>query len=175
MAAMTSQVPQLPGGRPQNPFIESVRVLGRYVRAQFLIAILLTVLYAVAFAIARVPLWPVVAVIGGLCSFIPRVGGLVPLALAALLIAIVDWNLTHMLIAVGAWALIQVLEAFFITPRLLSRPLGLGALPVFFALLLGSFFFGPVGMLLAVPVLAVGLVFWRYMVSKHYGGNGTKR
>jgi predicted PurR-regulated permease PerM len=163
---MTNPAPRLPGGRASNPFLESVRVLGLYVRAQVLIAALLTVLYAVGFAIARVPLWPLVAVLGGLASFIPRIGALVPLFLAALFILILHWNLTHMLIALAAWTVIQVLEGFFITPRLLSKPLGLGALPVFFALLFGSFFFGPIGMLLAVPVLAVGMVFWRYLASK---------
>jgi predicted PurR-regulated permease PerM len=33
---------------------------------------------------------------------------------------------------------------------------------VFVALLAGSFFFGPIGFLLAVPALAVAGVFWRY-------------
>lgn len=150
----------------QNPFLESVRVLGLYVRAQVLIAVILTVLYAIGFAAARVPLWPVVAVLGGLSSFIPRLGALVPLLLSVLSIAILHWSLRHMLIAVAIWILIQVLEAFLITPRFLSKPLGLGALPVFLALLAGSFFFGPIGMLLAVPVLAVALVFWRYFIRK---------
>lgn len=163
---MTNPAPRLPGGPRQNPFLESVRVLGLYVRAQFLIAGALTLLYALGFAVARVPLWPVIAVLGGLSSFIPRIGALVPLLLAMLSIAIFHWNLKHLLYALAAWTLIQVLEAFFITPRLLSRPLGLGALPVFFALLLGSFFFGPIGLFLAVPVLAIALVFWRYLLSK---------
>jgi predicted PurR-regulated permease PerM len=163
---MTGPAPRLPDGRPQNPFVESVRVLGRYVRAQFLIAGLLAILYAVGFAVAHVPLWPVVAVIGGLSSFIPRFGALVPLILAVLFTLVSHRNFTHMLIALAAWTVIQMLEVFFITPRFLSKPLGVGALPVFFALLLGSFFFGPIGLLLAVPVLAVGMVFWRYLASK---------
>jgi predicted PurR-regulated permease PerM len=164
---MTNPPPQLPGGPRQNPFLASVRVLGLYVRAQFLIAAAMTLLYAIGFAIARVPLWPVIAVLGGLSSFIPRIGALVPLVLSILSLAIFHWSLKHLLYALAAWTLIQVLEAFFITPRLLSKPLGLGALPVFFALLLGGFFFGPIGLFLAVPLLAVALVFWRYLVSKY--------
>jgi predicted PurR-regulated permease PerM len=163
---MTNPPAPVPGRARPNPIRESVRVLGLYVRAQLLIAALLTVLYAIGFGLARVPIWPLVAIIGGLSSFVPRVGSLVPLALAALCIAIGNWNLTHMLIALGVWTLIQVLEGFFITPHFLSRPLGLRALPVFLALLAGSLFFGPIGVLLAVPVLAVGMVFWRYLASK---------
>jgi predicted PurR-regulated permease PerM len=145
-----------------SPIRESMRVLGIYVRAQVLIAIILTVLYAVGFAIARIPFWPLIAVAGGLTSLIPRVGALVPIALVALVNLLGDRNITHLAIAFAAWVLIQILEAFLIAPRLLSKPLGLRPLPVFLALLAGSFLFGPIGFLLAVPVLAVGAVFWRY-------------
>ncbi len=152
--------------QPVNPFRESAFVIGRYLRAQILIALVMTFLYAIAFAIARVPLWPLIAVIGGIATLIPRVGSLIPLALAAAAIAWVDWNLNHFLIALGLWVLIQALEGFFITPRLLSKPLGLRPLPVFLALLAGSFLFGPLGLFLAVPVLAVAAVFYRYFRNR---------
>jgi predicted PurR-regulated permease PerM len=77
-----------------------------------------------------------------------------------MLLADRDW--TDLAIAFGAWLVVQALEGFVLQPVLLSRPLGLRALPVFLALLAGSFFFGPVGFLLAVPVLAVANVFWRH-------------
>jgi putative heme transporter len=145
-----------------NPFRESAFVLGRYVRAQLLIAAILAVLYAIAFGIARVPLWWLIALAGGAANFIPRVGSLVPIGLAALTIAWVDWNLNHFLIAFAGWILIQAIEGFWITPQLLSKPLGLKPLPVFVALIAGSLLFGPIGLFLAVPVLAVAVVFYRY-------------
>lgn len=153
-----------PGPRGvDNPVRESFRVLGLYVRAQLLIALILAALYAIGFAIARVPLWPVIAIIGGFSTLIPRVGGLIPLLLAVIANLLGDRDLTHLAIAFAAWVVIQGLEGFFITPRLLSKPLGLKPLPVFLALLAGSFLFGPIGLLIAVPVLAVAGVFWRYM------------
>jgi len=155
----------LPPGPPRvdNPVRESFRVLGLYIRAQLLIVLILAVLYAVGFAIARVPLWPVIAIIGGLSTLIPRVGSLIPLLLVVIANLLGDRNLTHLAIAFGAWVVIQGLEGFFITPRLLSKPLGLKPLPVFLALLAGSFLFGPVGLLVAVPILAIAGVFWRYL------------
>ena len=152
--------------RLDAPFRESIRILGLYIRAQIFIALILTVLYAIGFAIAHVPWWPVIAIVGGLTSIIPRVGSLVPLGLAALANLLGDRNITHLLIAFLAWVLIQALEGFFITPRLLSKPLGLRPLPVFVALLAGSFLFGPIGLLLAVPVLAIVAVFWRHFTER---------
>ncbi len=148
--------------RIEDPVRESFRVLGLYIRAQFLIAGILAILYGIGFAIAHVPLWPVIAIIGGLSNLIPRVGSLIPLALVVIADLIGDRNWTHFAIAFIAWVIIQALEGFFITPRLLSKPLGLKPLPVFLALLAGGLFFGPIGVLVAVPVLAIALVFWRY-------------
>jgi predicted PurR-regulated permease PerM len=57
---------------------------------------------------------------------------------------------------------ILLFDEFYLTPRLLSKPLGLRPLPVFLALIAGSFFFGPIGFILAVPAVAIAAVFWRY-------------
>ena len=67
-----------------NPFRDSVRVLGLYIRAQIIISVIDTVLYATGFAIAHVPWWPLFALIGGVCSLIPSVGSLIPLVLVGL-------------------------------------------------------------------------------------------
>lgn len=153
---------RLPDPSSGNPFRESLRVLGVYVRAQFLMALIHAGLYAIVFAFAHVPWWPLVAVIGGLTSFIPHFGPLVPLALAALANLLGDRNMEHLLIAFGGWTAIQIFAWLYLTPRLLGRPLGLRPLPVFVALLAASLLFGVVGFFLAVPVLAVANVFWRY-------------
>jgi predicted PurR-regulated permease PerM len=146
----------------REPLTESVRVLGVYVRARILIAGILTILYAVGFAFARVPLWPLIAIAGGLASLIPRVGVLVPLVLVAIADLFGGADLMHWTYAFGVWFVILIFDEFFLTPRLLSKPLGLRPLPVFLVLLAGSFFFGPIGFVLAVPVLAIAAVFWRY-------------
>lgn len=147
---------------PDNPFRQSVRVLGLFIRSQFIIAGVDTVLYAIGFAIAHVPAWPLFALIGGFCSFVPSIGSLIPLALVGVTMLLAARSWTEMAIAFGIWVVVQGLEGFVLQPILMSKPLGLRALPVFIALLAGSFFLGPIGFLLAVPVLAVANVFWQY-------------
>ena len=159
-------LPSLTPRTVKSPFRESVRVLGLYLRAQVLIAVILTVLYAVGFAIAGVPWWPVIAILGGLTSIIPHVGGLIPLALAAIADLLAGRDLTHFAITFGAWLVIEILEGFVITPRLLSKPLGLRPLLVFVAVIAASFLFGPVGFVFALPALAVIMVFWRYFQNR---------
>ena len=86
-----------------SPLRESVRVLGLYIRAQALIALILTVLYAIGFAIADVPWWPAIAVAGGLASVIPHFGGFVPLILAVIADLLGDRSLTQLAIMFGVW------------------------------------------------------------------------
>jgi predicted PurR-regulated permease PerM len=103
-----------------------------------------------------------IAIAGGVSSFIPRVGVLVPLVLIAIADLFGGVDLLHWTYAFGVWFVILLFDEFFLTPRLLSKPLGLRPVPVFLVLLAGSFFFGPIGFVLAVPVLAIAAVFWRY-------------
>ena len=146
----------------REPVVQSVRVLGLFVRARILIALIQTILFAIGFAFARVPLWPLIAIAGGVASFIPRIGVLVPLVLVAIADLFGGVDLLHWTYAFGVWFVILLFDEFYLTPRLLSKPLGLRPLPVFLALIAGSFFFGPIGFILAVPILAIAAVFWRY-------------
>jgi predicted PurR-regulated permease PerM len=148
-----------PRRRIDNPFKESIRVLGIYVRAQVLIIAIVSLMYATGFALAHMPFWYLVAPLAGICYAIPHIGSLIGLAIAGIAGFFGDANL---LIVFATWVVVQSVEGFFLTPSLLGRPLGLRPLLVFVTLLAGSFFFGPVGFLLAVPILAVGNVFWRY-------------
>ena len=145
-----------------SPLRESVRVLGLYIRAQALIALILTVLYAIGFAIADVHWWPAIAIAGGLASVIPHFGGFVPLILAVIADLLGDRSLMQFAIMFGVWLAVSVLEGFVITPRLLSKPLGLRPLLVFVVAIASSFLLGPIGFFLALPALAVIMVFWRY-------------
>lgn len=145
-----------------NPFRESVRVVGLYVKGQIIIASIVILLYAIGFALAHVPLWYLVAVLAGACNVIPRVGSLFGLAIAATAAYLPGLDFERLVIVFAIWVLVQGIEGFYLTPKILGRPLGLRPLLVFVVLLAGSFLFGPIGFLLAVPALAVGNVFWRY-------------
>src|SRR3954453_21314473 len=153
--------------RADNPFWQSARVLGLYIRAQLIISAVETVLYAVGFAIAHVPWWLFFAVVRGIFSLIPSLGSLITLSLVGIPIMLVRRDWMGVAIGFGVWVAVQAIEGFVLQPVLLGRPLGLRALPVFLGLLAGSLLFGPVGFILAVPVLAVANVFWQYFRNRN--------
>lgn len=152
-----------PGRNAGDLFREIFRVLVIYVRGQFLIAAIVTALYLIGFAIAGVPWWFLMALVCGALNVIPRIGSIIALALVLLVALIGGADMLHLTEVLAVWVLVQGLEGFVISPRLLGRPLGLGPFTAFLAVLMGSLLFGPIGFFLAVPVLAVAGVIWRFM------------
>jgi predicted PurR-regulated permease PerM len=152
-----------------NPWRESARVLGRYVRGQILIAAAVTGLYLVGFLLIRLPYWFPVALVCGVLNLVPRLGSLLALGLVLLVgwLGSPDW--WRWIMALAVWVIVQGLEGFVLTPHFLGRPLGLRPMVTFLAVLLGSLLFGPLGFFLAVPALAVGQVFWRYWRDRRPG------
>ena len=61
----------------------------------------------------------------------------------------------------------QVIEGFFLTPRLVGERIGLNPLAVIFALLAFGQLFGFVGVLLALPASAVLMVAFKHL-RRHY-------
>ncbi len=134
-------------------------VLGQFVRGQLLVMLILAVLYSVAYSIVGIRLAIPIGIVAGLLSFIPYVGGATALVLALAMCAL-GWQGWWQVAAVGiAYGIIQVLEGFLITPRIVGEKVGLAAVWVLVALMAGGELFGFLGVLLAVPAAAVVKIF----------------
>ena len=140
---------------------DSGKVLGLYAKGQLQILGWTAALYLAGYALAQVPLWFGVAIISALLGLVPRVGAAVSLVLVLLMGWLGGMSLLGICEAFAVWVVVQGVEGFYLTPRLLGRPLGLTPMAVVLSMALGSLVFGPFGLLLAVPVLAVGLVWAR--------------
>jgi predicted PurR-regulated permease PerM len=150
-------------------------MLGQYLRGQLLVMIILAVYYSVALALFRFDLAVPVGVFTGLAVFIPYLGFGLGLLLA-LLAGVLQFASWYGLIAVAVvYGLGQVLESFFLTPRLVGERIGINPLTVIFALLAFGHLAGFVGVLIALPVCAVlvvatGRLRALYVSSKLYLG-----
>jgi predicted PurR-regulated permease PerM len=147
---------------PQGSLAGEVgRTLSGYVTGQAKIAAILACLYSIGYAISGVPFWLGLGVLSGMLNVIPVVGSLIGVALTAYAVLLNDgglWNYAGVLIT---FVVVQGLEGFWLSPRILGRRVGLSPMYIFVAVLVGGAVFGPLGVLLAVPVLAVLAVLWR--------------
>ncbi|VXB84608.1 AI-2E family transporter [Luteimonas sp. 9C] len=148
---------------------ETSESLGGFLRGQFLVMLGQGAIYAVGMSLVGLRLGLLIGMIAGLISFIPYLGATVGIALA-LIAAIVqtqgfDWQL---LILIGVvFTIGQLVESYVLTPRLVGDRIGLHPVAVIFAVLAGGQLFGFLGMLLALPVAAVGNVLLRYAHERY--------
>ncbi len=154
---------------------EADSVLGQYLRGQLLVMSVLAVYFSVALALAGFDLAVPVGVFTGLAFFIPYLGFGLGLLLAFLAGILQFGNLYGVLVVVGVYGAGQLVESFFLTPRLVGERIGLHPLVAIFALLAFGQLLGFIGVLIALPASAVLLVAIRrlragYMGSKLYTG-----
>jgi predicted PurR-regulated permease PerM len=156
-------------------FDEVGRILASYVRGQLFIAAIMAVLYAVGFAVLRVPAWAGLAALAGFLNVIPYVGTAFGFILAAAFVLAQGGGLWKLVGLVGVFVAVQSAEGYYLTPRLLGSRLSLHPMAVFLGLLIGGKLFGLLGVILAVPALAVAKVFVAFAIelykgSSFYGG-----
>ncbi len=152
---------------------EADSMLAQYLRGQLLVMLLLATYYSTALAIAGFEVALPVGMITGLLAFIPYLGfGLgLTLALVSAVLFFDSWN--GLLAVAVVYGLGQVIESFYLTPRLVGERIGLHPLTVIFALLSFGQLFGFVGILLALPASAILLVILgrmrqHYLTSRFY-------
>lgn len=142
-------------------------LLAQYLRGQLLVMLLLATYYSTALAIAGFEVAVPVGIITGLLVFIPYIGFGLGLTLAVLS-AILFFDGWYGLIAVSVvYGIGQMLESFYLTPRLVGERIGLHPLTVIFALLAFAQLFGFTGILLALPASAILSVVFR-RARQHY-------
>ncbi len=157
-------------------FQEVDGVLGQFLRGQFTIMAILGVLYATGYGIIGVPLALPIGILAGLLSFIPYVGSTAAIVMALLMTALEGQGWVQVLWVLGVHSVIQGLEGFVITPNIMGGTVGISAMAVLFALLIGGELLGFTGVLLAVPVAAVLKILLeradrRYRESSFYAGS----
>jgi predicted PurR-regulated permease PerM len=109
-----------------------------------------------------------VGILTGLLVFIPYIGfgfGLCLAIIGAILEYEVWYGLTLVTVIYGFG---QILEGFYLTPRLVGERIGLPPLAVIFALLAFGQLFGFIGILLALPAAAITSVAFKHVRALYY-------
>jgi len=152
-------------------FDEVGRILASYVRGQLFIAAIMAMLYAIGFAVLRVPAWAGLAALAGLLNVIPYVGTFFGFVLAAGFILAQGGGLWKLFGLAGVFVAVQSAEGYYLTPRILGSRLSLHPMAVFLGLLIGGKLFGLLGVILAVPTIAVAKVFVAFSAELYKGSS----
>lgn len=152
-------------------------VLGAFVKGQFLVMLLLGIVYAVGLQLIGLEIGLIIGMIAGLASIIPYLGfgvGIIAAVIATLFQFGLDW--TQLLLVGVVFMIGQMVEGYILQPFLLGDKIGLSPVAVVFAVLAGAQLGGFLGMLIALPVAAVIVVLLKhardnYERSRFYGSS----
>ena len=143
-------------------------VIQSFLQGQIIVALILGVIYGVGLQfVAGVPMGFVLGMMAGIASIVPYLGlilGIVPALLLAFL-AHGDW--LHPVLVVAVFAVAQLLEGNLITPKIVGEKVGLHPVTIIFSLLIFGQLFGFLGLLIAVPVTAVLMVFLNEALERY--------
>jgi predicted PurR-regulated permease PerM len=135
------------------------QILSQFVRGQLTVMAILAVLYSGAYTVLGVRLAVPIGITAGMLNFIPYVGGAFALAAGVLMSLLGGWQPGQLAGVVLAYTVVQTLEGFVITPRIVGKTVGLSEIWVLVALFVGGEVFGFLGVLLALPTAAVAKIF----------------
>jgi predicted PurR-regulated permease PerM len=143
----------------REPVVEKLKqidmVLSGFIRGQLTICLILAGLYSLGFFIIGIDLAILLGVLSGLLFIIPYFGTLFGIISGSLMAFFKYGDLTHVLYVLGWIASVQLLEGYFLTPRIVGHAIGLHPVVYILSLLAAGNLFGFVGLLVAIPVTAV--------------------
>ena len=139
------------------------RVLGRYIRAQILLGIIVGVLVFIGLLILRMPFAPVLAVLAAGTEVIPILGPWIG-GITAVILTLAAAPDKVLWVAV-LFAAVQILENALLVPRIQSAFLNIHPALVIFLLVIGAYIFGFWGLVLAVPLASTIVQIYKYLIG----------
>ncbi len=148
---------------------EFVEIIVAFFRGQFVIAFLQGVLFAIGFQVVGLKYGLIIGLLLGFLNIIPYLGSIVGLAVALPLGLFQEgggWSTVLAVLVV--FTVVQAIEGYVLTPRIMGGQTGLHPMAIIVAIFFwGSALKGITGMILAIPLTAFFVVFWRLLNEKY--------
>ncbi len=145
------------------------RVVGGYIRGQIILSACIGVLQGVGMAIIGVPFAPLIGILAFFFEFIPMIGTIVTGFIAVVIALTQSWTLA--LVTLAYTILIDCLEGYVLSPRILARAVEIRPVVTLLAMIAGSQVFGIWGAVFAAPtaglIQALVGAYWQYYQKTH--------
>jgi predicted PurR-regulated permease PerM len=150
-------------------FTQFVEILLTFFRGQTIVACAQGVLFALGFALVGLPYGIVIGICLGFLNIIPYLGSIAGLAVALpLAYSSENGGITLVVLVLVVFTVVQSIEGYVLTPRIMGKRTGLHpALIIFAVFFWGVALGGILGMMLAIPLTAFAVVFWRLLKKKY--------
>ena len=144
-------------------------ILVSFFQRQTVICLIEGILYGTGFALVGLPYGFMIGFALGVLNLIPFFGSVVCLPVALPVAYFMgDGSVMRVLLVLAVWGAGQILDGYFITPKIQGNKTGLGYAGVIFSFFFWGTVLGPLlGMLLAIPLSAFCVVLWRAVQARY--------
>ncbi|MEM7395161.1 MAG: AI-2E family transporter, partial [Verrucomicrobiota bacterium] len=151
---------------------EFVNIIVAFFRGQLLVAFGQGVLFAIGFMLVQLPYGLVIGLLLGFLNIIPYLGSMIGLSIALPLAYFgADGGLTQLILVLVVFGIVQVIEGYVLTPRVMGEKTGLHPMAIIISIFFwGAALDGIMGMILAIPLTAFLVIFWRLLKKKYISG-----
>jgi predicted PurR-regulated permease PerM len=150
-------------------FKEFFNIIVSFFRGQLIIAFLQGLLFAIGFTLVGLKYGFVIGLTLGLLNIVPYLGNIIGLGTALPLAFFQDGGgVTRVLAVLAVFAVVQMIEGYLLTPKIMGDRTGLHPVVIILAIFFwGTALNGIMGMILAIPLTAFLVVFWRLTREKY--------
>jgi predicted PurR-regulated permease PerM len=150
-------------------FHQFVEIIVAFFRGQLIVAFLQGVLFAVGFSVVGLKYGFIIGIVLGFLNIIPYLGSIIGLSTALPLAFFQSGGgLIRVVLVIVVFAVVQTIEAYLLTPKVMGDRTGLHPMVIIVAIFFwGSALGGITGMILAIPLTAFLVVFWRLAREKY--------
>ena len=124
-----------------------------YIYGQLLDAFIVSIVFMIFFSIVGVPYSVFFAILLGICNLIPYFGAIIGGVLVSL-VTLATEGFTPALIVAAGILVAQQLDGNILQPRIVGQSVGMKPIYVLMAITVGGGFFGFLGILISVPLVA---------------------
>ncbi|MCS6884647.1 MAG: AI-2E family transporter [Acidobacteriota bacterium] len=153
-SAIYKLVPERNRAAASELFGQIGSALRSFVRGQILVCTLMALLYVAAFSVLNVRMGFTLGVLSGFGHLVPYFGTAFAALLVIVFTAFDEPSIWKFLAVVACYPVIQAIEGFILTPRILGDKLELHPFLVLTGVIIGHHLFGIIGIVLAAPVMA---------------------
>ena len=149
------------GGR-RDYLVKASKIFGNYIRGQLLISAIAAFNVSVALMLLDMPFALLIGILGGLLNMIPNIGIIVANVIGILIALIFGdpWYI-DLIKVMGVLLGQSLLEQAVLTPNIMSYQVGLHPVLIILSLFVFGYFMGALGLLIAVPVTALIMAFYK--------------
>lgn len=139
------------------------KVLSGIIRGQLTVACIVGTFITIGLYCLQVKFALMIGIAAGIFDVIPYFGAIIGAAPAVMLAMIESTWLTAQVVIL--FVVIQQIEGNIIHPKIIGENIGLHPLTVIFCVFVGGEMYGIIGMLLGVPIVAIGKVLVRHILK----------